>query len=585
MESGATTIRVTGGDLTDVVYVGRGGHATVYRARQTSLGRNVAVKVLDSAAPDDGSLPAEARIQASMSWHANVLTLLGATKVDDGRTALLLEYAPGGSLQEKVQRTGPLPPAEWRQLGADLASALAAAHDAKVLHRDVKPSNVLLAADGSARLADFGLAGPVEDTLRHWAGSVAYSPPELLEGTPADTPNDVYSLVLTLLFAATGKMPYDADKAQPAAVMARIQSERIRFTDKVEGVDPQLAALLDAALDHEPSDRPSARALAGALAQRPGVRTAAPTRSTLDRRRVLLGAVSAVLLVALAATVLVVGAWTRDEASPLTNICENYREFGEARLELLETVSTDVEQSTSATEVVERLLVTYPQEWAAAVSPFMRNAAELSGRQVLATDQQLVALVQAEVLRPLSGGKASFADEASAGVDPGSLPAPLQDPAESFAAASELGATTCPDDAIDLSAAKKRAYSAIYASLANPEFMASFFDDPRSARLLDVDTVLLMIQVARPLVELLLAENWDWALGVSDSSLRAAVSIEAPDLVLRAGSAEPELFARSMNAEWQEELRTGYQRLGPATRAGIAELYPEQVVVAGLGNT
>ena len=79
MESGATTIRVTGGDLTDVVYVGRGGHATVYRARQTSLGRNVAVKVLDSTATDDGSLPAEARIQASMSWHANVVTLFGTT--------------------------------------------------------------------------------------------------------------------------------------------------------------------------------------------------------------------------------------------------------------------------------------------------------------------------------------------------------------------------------------------------------------------------------------------------------------------------------------------------------------------------
>jgi hypothetical protein len=584
VESGATTIRVTGGDLTDVVFVGRGGHATVYRARQTSLGRNVAVKVLDSTATDDGSLPAEARIQASMSWHANVLTLLGATKVDDGRTALLLEYAPGGSLQEKIQRTGPLPPAEWRQLGAELASALAAAHDTKVLHRDVKPSNVLLAADGSARLADFGLAGPVEDTLRHWAGSVAYSPPELLEGTPADTPNDVYSLVLTLLFAATGKMPFNADKAQPAAVMARIQSERIRFTDKVDGVDPQLAALLDAALDHEPSDRPSARALARTLAQRPGVRTAAPTRGTLDRRRVLLGAMSAVLLVALAATVLVVGAWTRDEASPLTNICENYREFGEARLELLGTVSAEVEQSTSAAEVVERLLVTYPQEWAAAVSPFMRDAAEVSGRPLAATDRQLASLTQADVLRSLSGGQPFAFDGATDSFDE-SVPAQLRAPAQSFAAASELGAKTCPNDIVDLSAAKARSYSAIYSRLANPEFMASYFEDPRSASVLDVDTVLLMIQVARPLVELLLDGNWDWAFGMSDSSLRTAVAIEAPELVLRAGFAEPELFASSMNAEWQEELQTGYQRLGPETRAGIERLYPEQVDVAGLGDT
>jgi hypothetical protein len=196
----------------------------------------------------------------------------------------------------------------------------------------------------------------------------------------------------------------------------------------------------------------------------------------------------------------------------------------------------------------------------------------------------VISLVQAEVLRPLSGGKASFADEASAEVEPRYLPASLRSPAESFASASELGAVTCPDDVIDLSAARARVYSAIYANLANPEFMASFFEDPRSASVLDVDTVLLMIQVARPLVELLLAENWEWAFGVSDSSLRAAVSIEAPDLVLRAGSAEPELFANAMNDEWREELRTGYQRLGPATRAGIAQLYPEQVAVAGLGD-
>ncbi len=91
MESGATTIRVTGGDLTDVVHVGRGGHATVYRARQTSLGRNVAVKVLDAAAPDDGSLPAEARKSTEAQQVLSQVELAEQAEKASGEVAQLLE--------------------------------------------------------------------------------------------------------------------------------------------------------------------------------------------------------------------------------------------------------------------------------------------------------------------------------------------------------------------------------------------------------------------------------------------------------------------------------------------------------------
>ena len=152
-------------------------------------------------------------------------------------------------------------------------------------------------------------------------------------------------------------------------------------------------------------------------------------------------------------------------------------------------------------------------------------------------------------------------------------------------AAFELGASlVVGDDGIDLLPAKQSMYEAIQTRLTQPGFLDRFFEDPRSLEVLDVDTMMLMVQVARPLGEMLLDGHWDWAMDLFARSpeIRSTVSLEAPDFILRVGNAEPDRFAADMTPDWSDELRAGYESLGSATRAGIEALYPEQLRVAGL---
>ncbi len=586
MRAWADAAEVPGGDLEDFEYLGRGGSAVVYRARQRSLDRSVAVKVPEDLDLREGGLPREARTQAAMSWHSNVVTLLGTTELEDGRPAMVLEFAPGGSLAERIRRRGPLTPSQWRRMGAELSDALAAAHAEGLVHRDVKPSNVLFASDDTCRLADFGLTTSTLATVDEWAGSVAFAPPEYLEGSPATPANDVYSCALTLMVAATGRTPFGADELPPAAVMARVQSERIRFSDEVEGVEPQLAELLDAALDPDPTARPSARTLADALGRSGATPGAAGPATPGGRRRIAPAVAAAILLLALAGTVLVVGTRTREEPAVNVDLCASFRDFGESRRALFDQVSVDLERSSSPTDVVDRLLVRYPADWAATVSPFLQDVARLSGRPPVATDAQLASLAQADVLRALGGGKPFVFDGQSGAFEPASVPASLREPASSFSSATELAASSCPADVVDLSASKARMYSAIYANLANPEFMSSFFDDPRSLTLFGSETTLLMNQIARPFFESMLEGRWDWFSDLLSASpeVRSVLSLEAPDLVLRAGLDRPERFESEMTPEWREELRAGFDRLGPAARTGVETLYPEQLRVIGRGT-
>jgi hypothetical protein len=250
--------------------IGRGGFGTVYRGWQPDLRREVAVKVLDAPASDEASAARfrrEGMAMGALSDHPNVVPLYATGTVDD-RLYLVMPYLPEGSLADQL-RSGPLAAGDVARLGRDLADALCAAHAAGVLHRDVKPANVLRSAYGSLQLADFGVARFADGT-QTMTGSVlatvAYAAPEVLGGEPATEASDVYSLGATLHAALRGRPPYETGPHDAAVSLAvRVLSSEPPDLRSV-GVPASMADVVEQAMARDPADRyPSAAALRDAL--------------------------------------------------------------------------------------------------------------------------------------------------------------------------------------------------------------------------------------------------------------------------------------------------------------------------------
>ncbi len=228
--------------------LGSGGMGTVYLARQERLGgRQVALKVLPPAAAVSGRsrerFLAEARAIARLR-HPNIVAIHDV--IDDGRTlAYAMERVEGLSLAERIRRHGPLEPLAACRLGIAVARALGAVHDAGLVHRDVKPSNVLLREDGTPLLSDFGLVRETDTTVTqagHFAGTAPYSAPEQLRGEveAIDVRSDVYSLGVTLYHCLTGRLPFPG--ASPAATLRAIESG---LALPLRRADPKLPRDLD----------------------------------------------------------------------------------------------------------------------------------------------------------------------------------------------------------------------------------------------------------------------------------------------------------------------------------------------------
>ncbi|GAB2980976.1 serine/threonine-protein kinase [Saccharothrix stipae] len=200
--------------LADLTPLGQGGFATVHRARQVQLNREVAVKVDDRVLRterDRRRFLREAHAAARLSGHPHVVAVHDANVTPEGIPYLVMELCPGGSLADLVRREGPLSAARVREVGVQLADALAAAHAEGVLHRDIKPGNILLDRYGTVKLADFGLAALLDaegsSTVTRDALSPSYAPPEafaMAQPTPAA---DVYALAATLYDLLAGKPP------------------------------------------------------------------------------------------------------------------------------------------------------------------------------------------------------------------------------------------------------------------------------------------------------------------------------------------------------------------------------------------
>lgn len=194
--------------------VGRGGFATVYRARQERFDRTVALKVLAVDLVEEKArrrFRRECLLAGRLSEHPNVVTVYDAGTTKAGRPYIAMEYCEAGSLADRLRRHGPLPLDEVLRTGVKLAAALAAAHEAGIVHRDVKPQNVLLSRFGEPALADFGVAAfanQPEASMVTDALTPVHAAPEVLEGEPATVASDLYSLGSTLYTLLAGGAPY-----------------------------------------------------------------------------------------------------------------------------------------------------------------------------------------------------------------------------------------------------------------------------------------------------------------------------------------------------------------------------------------
>jgi len=210
--------------------IARGGMATVWEAQDGLLERHVAVKLLHAQFAVDPEFlerfRREARAAARLS-HPNIVSIYDVGEDADAHTPfIVMELVAGGNLKDRIRRAAPLPDDEIRAIGAAVASTLGYAHQRGIIHRDVKPQNVLLGEDGRPRLTDFGIAQAVSSNglTRTGAvmGSVHYMAPELARGAAATPQSDLYGLGAVLYEMATGRVPFQAE-TDLATALAHIE--------------------------------------------------------------------------------------------------------------------------------------------------------------------------------------------------------------------------------------------------------------------------------------------------------------------------------------------------------------------------
>ncbi|GAA5077535.1 hypothetical protein GCM10023259_081990 [Thermocatellispora tengchongensis] len=255
--------------------LGQGGFGIVYRARQLAVGREVALKVDNRvlvSERDRRRFMREVTSAGALSGHPHVAHVYDAGVLPDGRPYMVLELCPGGSLLDRMRAEGTLAPAEVIDIGVRIADALAAAHAAGVLHRDVKPANILINRYGNVVLSDFGLAtmptgGSSGDqvSVTREALTPAYAPPEALQLSEPTPQGDVYSLAATLYALMFGRPPRFPETGVVNVVVI-MALHRLPIPD-IPGVPPELTEVLRRAMDSDPARRtPSAAALRDALA-------------------------------------------------------------------------------------------------------------------------------------------------------------------------------------------------------------------------------------------------------------------------------------------------------------------------------
>ncbi|MEV0294744.1 protein kinase [Nocardia sp. NPDC050710] len=256
--------------FTDATEIGRGGFGVVYRCFQAALERTVAIKVLtaDLEAENLERFVREQLAMGKLSGHPNIVSVFEVGSTAGGRPYIVMPYHSHGSLDAEIHEHGPVGWQEALHIGVKIAGALETAHRRGMLHRDVKPGNILLTEYGEPQLADFGIArlvGGFETTAGTITGSPAYTAPEVLQGHAPDVTSDVYSLASTLFCASTGHAVFERRSGE------QLVAQFLRITKQptpdlgVSGLPSDVTEVIEAAMSREPAERPSSAAEFGNL--------------------------------------------------------------------------------------------------------------------------------------------------------------------------------------------------------------------------------------------------------------------------------------------------------------------------------
>ena len=245
-----------------VAELGRGGMGVVYKGHETSLNRYVAIKVLADALAHDESVKErflrEARSMASLNDpHIIQIYFIGE---DDGQTYFVMEFVDGESLGSVLKREGKLTPEQSAKIIHQTAQGLATAHDKGVIHRDIKPGNLMLTSRGMVKIADFGIALSTQDFSKkltstgEFVGTPGYLSPEVCQGKPVDQRSDIFSLGIVLFECLAGRMPFTDES--PLGLMLEVVKAQIPDVCSLnKDVDAELSRILTKMVAKEPADR------------------------------------------------------------------------------------------------------------------------------------------------------------------------------------------------------------------------------------------------------------------------------------------------------------------------------------------
>jgi serine/threonine protein kinase len=276
--------------------VGTGGMSSVFRAHDRLLDRKVALKVLHQQYSDDAEyierFRREARAVAALS-HPNIVTVIDRGE-HDGRQFIVFEYIDGENLKGLIERRGPAPVTTALELAMQIARGLSFAHQQGLVHRDVKPQNILLNGDGQAKVTDFGIARSldVQQGMTQTGtvlGTSDYIAPEQAQGQRVDEHTDVYSLGVVLYEMLTNEVPFPGENFV-AVAMRHINEEPPSIRDKRPDVSPRLEAAVQRAMAKRPEDRFQTMAdfcseLEADLAEAQGQTVVAPAQAPPRRAR------------------------------------------------------------------------------------------------------------------------------------------------------------------------------------------------------------------------------------------------------------------------------------------------------------